>query len=190
MAGTPSYVEQFASFSRISAPPDFPNTPRPLADGRAGDEPFALSTVESWLQERAKDWSLRTLVAGAQSVDRFLDWLVANNLLAANPWGELCGQYGQRTAPIVRAILSPDPARALEALRPLPHFGSHLGEAMLRHIQRMRSLGFRYEREASRLLGFDRYAVSSSLPGNVLRAQRCLFHSDLSDHHPRTPAAG
>jgi integrase/recombinase XerD len=125
--------------------------------GRAGDEPFALSTVESWLQERARDWSLRTLAAGAQSVDRFLDWLVANNLLAANQWSDLCRQYGQRTAPIVRAILSPDPAQALGALRPLPRFGSYLGEAMLKHIQRMRSLGFRYEREASRLLGFDRY---------------------------------
>jgi len=141
--------------------------------GRAADEPFALSTVESWLQERAKDWSLRTLVAGAQSVDRFLDWLVANNLLAANPWGELCGQYGQRTAPIVRAILSPDPARALEALRPLPRFGSHLGEAMLRHIQRMRSLGFRYEREASRLLGFDRYL--QQYPGAALQSLSLLI---------------
>jgi integrase/recombinase XerD len=102
---------------------------------RAGDEPFALSTVESWLRERARDWSLPTLVAGAQSVDRFLDWLEANNVLAANPWGDLCGQYGQRTAPIVRTILSPDPAQALEALRLLPRFGSHLGEAMLQHIR-------------------------------------------------------
>ena len=141
--------------------------------GRATDEPFALSTVESWLQERAKVWSLRTLVAGAQNVDRFLDWLVVNNLLAANPWGELCGQYGQRTAPIVRAVLSPDPARALEALRPLPRFGSHLGEAMLQHIQRMRSLGFRYEREASRLLGFDRYL--QQYPGASLQPLSLLI---------------
>ena len=141
--------------------------------GRAADEPFALSTVESWLQERAKVWSLRTLVAGAQNVDRFLDWLVVNNLLAANPWGELCGQYGQRTAPIVRAVLSPDPARALEALRPLPRFGSHLGEAMLQHIQRMRSLGFRYEREASRLLGFDRYL--QQYPGASLQPLSLLI---------------
>jgi len=135
--------------------------------GRAGDEPFALSTVESWLRERARDWSLRSLVAGAQSVDRFLDWLVANNLLAANPWADLCGKYGQHTAPVVRAILSPDPVRALEALRPLPRFGSHLGEAMRQHIQRMRSLGFRYEREASRLLEFDRYLQQR--PGAALQ---------------------
>ena len=125
--------------------------------GRVDDKPLRVSTVESWVRERASEWSLRTLVAGARSVNRFLNWLVADNVLADNPWFDLCQQYGQRTAPVVRAILRPDTAQALEALRPLPRFGSHLGQAMLQHVKRMRSLGFRYEREASRLLAFDRY---------------------------------
>ena len=125
--------------------------------GRVDDKPLRVSTVESWVRERASEWSLRTLVAGARSVNRFLNWLVADNVLADNPWFDLCQQYGQRTAPVVRAILRPDTAQALEALRPLPRFESHLGQAMLQHVKRMRSLGFRYEREASRLLAFDRY---------------------------------
>jgi len=29
-----------------------------------------------------------------QSLDRFLDWLVANNVLPHNPWSELRGLYG------------------------------------------------------------------------------------------------
>ena len=125
--------------------------------GRVDDKPLRVSTVESWVRERASEWSLRTLVTGARSVNRFLNWLVADNVLADKPWFDLCQQYGQRTAPVVRAILRPDTAQALEALRPLPPFGSHLGQAMLQHVKRMRSLGFRYEREASRLLAFDRY---------------------------------
>jgi DDE domain len=125
--------------------------------GRVDDKPLRVSTVESWVRERTSEWSLRTLVAGAQSVNRFLNWLVADNVLTGNPWFDLCQQYGQRTAPVVRAILRPDTAQALEALRPLPPFGSHLGQAMWQHLKRMRSLGFRYEREASRLLAFDRY---------------------------------
>ena len=39
--------------------------------GRVDDKPLRVSTVESWVRERASEWSLRTLVAGAQSVNRF-----------------------------------------------------------------------------------------------------------------------
>ena len=55
-------------------------------------------------------------------------------------------------APIVRALLAAEPAEALDALRPLPRFGSHLGPAMRQHLAHRRSLGFRYEREQWRLL--------------------------------------
>ena len=131
--------------------------------GRIDDKPLRVSTVESWVRERASEWSLRTLVAGARSVNRFLNWLVADNVLADNPWFDSVPAIGQRTAPVVRAILRPDTAQALEALRPLPRFGSHLGQAMLQHVKRMRSLGFRYEREASRLLALT--DICSSAPG-------------------------
>ena len=32
--------------------------------GRVDDKPLRVSTVESWVRERASEWSLRTLVAG------------------------------------------------------------------------------------------------------------------------------
>jgi integrase/recombinase XerD len=141
-----------------------------FASERAADQPFALETIESWLREQASHWAPRTLAGAAQSVDRFLAWLVDNHILTQNPWSDLRQQYGNRTAPMVRAILSPVPAQALEALRPLAQFGSHLGNAMFQHVTQKRSLGFRYEREEKRLLAFDRYlqrrpeAASQSLP--------------------------
>jgi integrase/recombinase XerD len=141
-----------------------------FASERAADQPFALETIESWLREQASQWTPRTLAGAAQSVDRFLAWLVDNHILTQNPWSDLRQQYGNRTAPIVRAILSPVPVQALETLRPLAKFGSHLGNAMSEHVTQKRSLGFRYEREENRLLAFDRYlqrrpgAASQSLP--------------------------
>jgi integrase/recombinase XerD len=128
-----------------------------FASRRGADQPFGLEMIESWLREQANQWSPRTLAVAAQQVDRFLTWLVDNRILKENPWSVLRQHYGNQTAPIVRAILSAAPTQALEALRPIPKFGSHLGQAMNMHINHMRSLGFRYEREENRLLAFDRY---------------------------------
>ena len=143
-----------------------------FASERPAGEPFGLETIEAWLRERANYWKIRTLVGAMQSVDRFLNWLVANHVLPHNPWSELRGLYGNHTAPIVRGILRPDSAQELEALRPRPAFSSHLGSAMVQHVMRMRSLGFRYEREESRLLAFDRYlqerSDASSRPFSLL----------------------
>ena len=42
---------------------------------------------------------------------------------------------GQRTTtPVVRALLNPNSEAALEALRPLPRFGSFLGPVMREHV--------------------------------------------------------
>ncbi len=62
---------------------------------------------------------------------------------------------GQRT--IVRALLAPEPDRALEALRQLPHFGSVLGDLMRNHVARMRTRGFRYDTNTRMFLRFDRF---------------------------------
>jgi integrase/recombinase XerD len=74
-----------------------------------------------------------------------------------NPFAELRQKYEcGSTAEIVRALLSANPAKALEALRPPPRYGSYLGPVMHDHILRMRSLGFRYGHE-SEFLRFDRF---------------------------------
>jgi integrase/recombinase XerD len=89
-------------------------------------------------------------------VSRFLDWLVAQAALARNPIVELRHQYNCRsTAAVVRALLSPKPNEALEALRPLPRYGSHLGSVIREHVQRMQTLGLRYDE--NRFLRFDRF---------------------------------
>lgn len=122
--------------------------------------PLSRKTIGDWLHERSTEWPSHLVIHRARLVDRFLDWAVANDFLPVNPFAELRATYDQRcTTPIVRALLSPDPTRALEALRPLPRFGSHLGPLMRRHLTFMRALGYRYEHEAQ-FLRFDRFLQS------------------------------
>jgi integrase/recombinase XerD len=114
------------------------------------------ATLRAWLDTRKKQSSLDLVVHRAQLVSRFLDWLVARGAVASNPLAELRRQYDcHSTAAIVRALFSPQPNEALEALRPLPRYGSHLGEIIRKHVQRMQTLGLRYDE--SRFLRFDRF---------------------------------
>jgi integrase len=83
---------------------------------------------------------------------------VNNGTLANNPFADLRMEYGQRTTtPVVRALLNPNSEAALEALRPLPRFGSFLGPVMREHVVLMQAMGFRYNTQAERLLRLDRF---------------------------------
>jgi integrase/recombinase XerD len=93
----------------------------------------------------------------AQSVDRFLGWLRQQGHIQNNPFDKLRSQYGKRTAPIVRALLSADSAAALEKLRPLPELGSPWGRRIREHVALMRSLGYRYTANEKILRRFDRF---------------------------------
>ena len=120
--------------------------------------PISVASVTAWLQDRILVWPLHLVMHRARLVDRFLDWLVAGGYIAVNPMADLRAEYRQHsTAPIVRALASPDPREALQALRTLPPFGSHLGPAMREHISVMRAAGFRYSDYENRLLGLDRF---------------------------------
>jgi len=111
--------------------------------------------LRKWLRAQLPESPLWLVVHRAQLVTRFLDWLVKQNIVRVNPFAELRQKYECRsTAPIVRALVSSKPSAALEALRPLPRYGSHLGPVMRDHIQRMRSLGYHYGHE-SEFLRFD-----------------------------------
>jgi integrase len=115
-------------------------------------------TVRLWLDARRRDLPVPLVYHRARLVDRFLDWLVTTRVIPSNPLADLRREYGQRaTTPIVRALLAVKAGTALEALRPLPPFGSALGQTLNAHIARMRSLGYRYDTEAGRLLRFDRF---------------------------------
>ena len=114
-------------------------------------------TLQAWIRARCEQTCVQTALVNAQWIDRFLDWLVTRKAVAVNPFAELRRRFGCRlTAPIARALLSSTDMEALEALRPLPRYGSHLGPAMRDHVARMRTLGFRYSHEY-RFLQFDRF---------------------------------
>lgn len=114
------------------------------------------ASMRDWIDERKKQSSLDLVVHRAQLVSRFLDWLVICGAVASNPLAELRRQYDCRsTAAIVRALFSAQPNEALEALRPLPRYGSHLGGLIRAHVQRMQTLGLSYDE--NRFLRFDRF---------------------------------
>lgn len=119
-------------------------------------KPLSLEGVRRWLVNRRASGSDSYLYNSARLVDRFLDWMVSTGGCSANPFAVLKQQYRlKKTRPIVRALLSPNPERALEELRPLPRFGSFLGAAMRDHVALMKAMGHRYEDQG--LLRFDRF---------------------------------
>src|SRR2546428_8163807 len=92
----------------------------------AAHPPLSRSTLEAWLRDLRTRVSLRSVIASARRTEGFLEWLVGEGILLETPWTPRCAAYGRRIAPIVRALLEPNPREALDALRPLPRFGSHL----------------------------------------------------------------
>jgi integrase/recombinase XerD len=125
---------------------------------QAENKSMSQETIHRWLNDRNQAWPFHMVTHRACLVDRFLDWLVSKGALANNPFAELRTEYGQRTTtPIVRALLSPDSAVALEALRPTPRFGSFLGPMMREHVVLMQAMGYRYHTPEQRLLRLDRF---------------------------------
>jgi site-specific recombinase XerD len=145
-----------------------PNTPRVyrcilngfcrFAAERSKDHSISQETMRHWLNERILVWPFHLVAHRACLVDRFLDWMVRKGALKSNPLAELKTEYGQRsTTPIVRALLNPDFGSALDALRPVPRFGSFLGPFMLEHINLMKAMGYRYNVHEERMLRLDRF---------------------------------
>lgn len=119
--------------------------------------PLSVSIVQRWLKERRLRWPAHMLYHRALIVERYLKWLQDHGVIAESPFVSLHRQYGARTTPIVRALVRKDAKAALELLRPLPKFASHLGKVMEEHVARMRSLGYRYDNNEALLLRFDRF---------------------------------
>lgn len=114
--------------------------------------------LEAWLNERAAQWSLPTLLHRARIVLRFIDCLVQEGVIVSNPVAELRAEYHAKSdTAILRALLAADPEQALEAIRQFPPFGSVLGDLMRNHIALMRTRGYRYQTEARYFWRFDRF---------------------------------
>ena len=144
---------------------------------------LSRSVIESWLRAVDAVSPRSMLIRRAQIVDGFLDWLVAHQHLAANPFAELrarCKPRGTRS--IVPALLSDDPDAALELLRPLPRFGSHCGPVLREYVARMHTLG--YKCDERRFLRFDRFVQQR--PGVVAEPLRSLIQAYVADI--RSPA--
>ena len=113
---------------------------------RSAHGPLDRAMVETWLRDCVKRSTLSMAVRRAQIVSGFLDWLVTSGYLASNPFAEIrCTCRRQSTAAVVRALVSTDPDSALQRLRGLPRFGSHLGPIIRAHVEHMKTLGLRYD---------------------------------------------
>jgi integrase/recombinase XerD len=125
-----------------------------MANG--ADPPLSPAVVTAWLRAEAQVSPLSMIIRRAQIVNRFLDWLASARCIASNPFAELrapCRPRGMSA--IVAALLCQDPHAALERIRTLPPYGSHLGPVLRDHVTRMRTLGYRCHE--SRFLQFDRF---------------------------------
>jgi integrase/recombinase XerD len=118
---------------------------------------LGISIVQQWLKEHSLKWPAHILYHRTFLIERYVQWLHDQGLIASNPFAELHQQYGPRTTPIVRALVSEDSNAALQKQRRLPRFGSFLGIVMDEHIAHMRVLGYRYRTEEERLLRFDHF---------------------------------
>ena len=118
---------------------------------------LTISIVQKWLKERNVKWPVYILYHRTLLVERYLKWLQDQGVIATNPFAELHRQYGPRTTPIVRALVSEDSDAAFQRLRRLPRFGSFLGKVMEQHVVHMRALGYRYDTNEEMMLRFDRF---------------------------------
>jgi integrase len=113
--------------------------------------------MRAWLTKGLKGTPSHLVIHYSRLVNRFLDWLAERGAIACNPIAELLQKFEcPSTTAGLRAFAGPRPTEALAALRPLPRYGSHLGPLMREHVDRMRTLGFRYSHE-DRFLRFDRF---------------------------------
>jgi integrase/recombinase XerD len=126
--------------------------------GNAQNNSLSQETMRQWLTDRRQVWPFHMVTHRACLVDRYLDWLVSKDALSNNPFAQLRKEYGQRTTtPIVRALLDENSEVALEALRPVPRFGSFLGTVMREHVALMQAMGYHYDTQEERLLRLDRF---------------------------------
>jgi len=121
------------------------------------EKTFSVSILQHWLKALSLRCALPTLYSRARIVERYLQWLHEQKLIAENPFLTLHEQYGEKTAWIVHALLQEDTHTALEKLRSPPRFASHLGQIMEQHVVHMKSLGYRYVINERLLLRFDRF---------------------------------
>jgi len=123
-----------------------------------GNGAVTEGSVTEWVQDRAHKLAPIVAIDHARWVHHFLENLVQQGYLNVNPIAAIQDRYSiRRLAPIIRALTDVDRRRALEALRPLPRWGSTHGPLMSEHIALMRTMGYRYGSQEVRFAAFDRF---------------------------------
>lgn len=119
------------------------------------ENPFSLSALQAWLVSLTQSSRLGWVVYRARTVDHFLAWWTGR-AGRRNPFDELRTTMGD--PPLIRliaALARPELVCSLKALRPHRRFRSHLAPIIVGHVERMRSLGFKYDDQMYR--AFDAF---------------------------------
>src|SRR3989442_739628 len=110
-AGYRSWLRQFHRFVRDHSP-------------QAG---LTDRVFYQWIHNRTKETTRSFAIRQTEFVYNFLEWLVSQSVLRNHPLKQLQNKYHCRSIrAIAGALMSPNPNQDLEALRPLPRYGSHL----------------------------------------------------------------
>jgi integrase/recombinase XerD len=127
-----------------------------MSDKTLPDEESAIEVLRTWMRQEIQKSPVSCVENRARITVRYLEWRTKVGG-GSHPVLDLYAHYGRLIGPVVRALLEDDYGRALRRLIPLPVWGSILGPAMQEHVERMKSLGYRYDTRASDLLRFDRF---------------------------------
>lgn len=115
-----------------------------------------LETLRAWLRVETQKSPIAIVANQVRVVARYFEWRMtiggSSHLLL-----ELRAQHGRFVEPIVRALLEDDYESALLRIKPLPEWGSVLGQTMREHVARMQSLGYRYDARRLDLRSFDQF---------------------------------
>lgn len=123
---------------------------------RGGESGVTEEAIAVWIRKRSKESPPQPVLKEGLIISSFLDWLVGRRVLPCNPITDLRRMYHIRsTVAVLQAMTTPQPRAALQAQEPPPRYGSHLGPAIRDHVERMQTLGFRYDE--NRFLHFDRF---------------------------------
>lgn len=148
--------------------------------------PIDETLIMAWLSDRGSGKALDTITAAASRVTLFLDFLVAENQLKANPLRTIWQRYGNQSRKrVICTILGrPQPQPAVP-VAPEPRFISDLAEHIQAFIDLKRAMGRRYETAEVILRNFDRFLAERHGTVRITRELAEKWLDPFPDGQPR-----
>jgi integrase/recombinase XerD len=110
-----------------------------------------------------QSWRRATTAPGGRScrrhvhlVSAYFSWLCRKGVVAQNPLSSAAATWHLPLTVAARCLLERNPKEELARQAPQPRFASHLGDLMRAHVERMKTVGYRF-RHASEFAAFDRF---------------------------------